>query len=53
MINENRQFIDNVFVVMDKNLKDKDHFLNISSEKWTLLGNFSSGGMEIGLYAWN
>lgn len=45
--------IDNVFVILDKNIASKHHFLNISVQKWSLIGEYTSGGMEIGLYAWD
>ena len=37
MINEYKDSIDNVFIIIDRNITDKNHFLNVSSEKWTLV----------------
>jgi hypothetical protein len=53
MVKENANLIDNVFVILDKNILSKHHFLNISDQKWDLIGEYNSGGMEIGLYAWS
>lgn len=38
MINSNKDFIENVFIIIDKNINDKRHFLNVSSLEWNLIG---------------
>jgi hypothetical protein len=45
MIDENKQFIENVFIIIDKRTSDWNHFLNVSKLEWTLIGEYSSGGM--------
>ncbi len=45
MVKDNADSIDNVFVILDKNIMSKHHFLNISDQKWNLIGEYNSGGM--------
>jgi len=38
MINLNKDLVENVFIIIDKNINDKRHFLNVSSLQWNLIG---------------
>ena len=44
-----------MFIVIDNsnsNLSNPSHFLAVSEEKWVVINSFESGGMPVGLYAW-
>lgn len=52
MISKNKQNIDNVFVIVDGDVNNQNHFLRISKEKWTILDRFNNGGLQVCLLAW-
>ncbi len=53
MINKYKQYIENVFVIVDSDVHNSNHFIKVSKQQWRILEHFSNGGIEICLLGWS
>jgi len=44
MVGQYAKHFDNIFIIVDRNTKDWNHFINQSTERWNLISEYRSGG---------